>query len=123
MASQIARSHHYWVVDGRLETFSAPFRYVWPSELDLMARLARHAAAGALERLAPRPLHQRQHQPRVGLGEASELDVEVEPPLVRVRAMRRTAHWWSASAGDTSSRVQARFLRKNDAARATAGSW
>ena len=24
----------------RLETFSAPFRYVWPSELDLMARLA-----------------------------------------------------------------------------------
>ena len=33
-------SHHYWVVDGRLETFSAPFRYVWPSELDLMARIA-----------------------------------------------------------------------------------
>ena len=31
---------HYWVVDGELETFSAPFRYVWPAELDLMARLA-----------------------------------------------------------------------------------
>lgn len=29
-----------WVVDGQLETLSAPFRYVWPSELDLMARLA-----------------------------------------------------------------------------------
>jgi Methyltransferase domain len=40
VARQIAISHHYWVVDGRLETFSAPFRYVWPSELDLMARLA-----------------------------------------------------------------------------------
>jgi SAM-dependent methyltransferase len=40
VASQIAYSHHYWVVDGRLETFSAPFRYVWPSELDLMARIA-----------------------------------------------------------------------------------
>lgn len=40
VASQIAYSHHYWAVDGRLETFSAPFRYVWPSELDLMARLA-----------------------------------------------------------------------------------
>jgi len=40
LATQIAFSHHYWVVDGRLETFSAPFRYVWPSELDLMARLA-----------------------------------------------------------------------------------
>ena len=40
LAAQISVSHHYWVVDGRLETFSAPFRYVWPSELDLMARLA-----------------------------------------------------------------------------------
>jgi len=40
VARQIAFSHHYWVVDGKLETFSAPFRYVWPSELDLMARLA-----------------------------------------------------------------------------------
>jgi SAM-dependent methyltransferase len=40
IAAQILYSHHYWVVDGRLETFSAPFRYVWPSELDLMARLA-----------------------------------------------------------------------------------
>jgi hypothetical protein len=28
------------MVDGQLETFSAPFRYVWPAELDLMARLA-----------------------------------------------------------------------------------
>jgi trans-aconitate methyltransferase len=40
VATQIAFSHHYWVVDGQLETFSAPHRYVWPSELDLMARLA-----------------------------------------------------------------------------------
>jgi SAM-dependent methyltransferase len=40
VATQIAYSHHYWMVDGQLETFSAPFRYVWPSELELMARLA-----------------------------------------------------------------------------------
>jgi SAM-dependent methyltransferase len=40
VATQIAYSHHYWVLDGKLEFFSAPFRYVWPSELDLMARLA-----------------------------------------------------------------------------------
>jgi SAM-dependent methyltransferase len=33
-------SHHYLVIDGRLELSSVPFRYVWPSELDLMARLA-----------------------------------------------------------------------------------
>jgi hypothetical protein len=40
VATQTLFSHHYWVVDGRLEVFSAPYRYVWPSELDLMARLA-----------------------------------------------------------------------------------
>jgi SAM-dependent methyltransferase len=40
VAKQLAFSHHYWVVDGHLDTLSAPFRYVWPSELDLMARLA-----------------------------------------------------------------------------------
>jgi SAM-dependent methyltransferase len=40
VASQGLISHHYSVVNGKLEVFSAPFRYVWPSELDLMARLA-----------------------------------------------------------------------------------
>jgi SAM-dependent methyltransferase len=40
LATQICVSHHYWAVDGQLEVFSAPYRYVWPSELDLMARLA-----------------------------------------------------------------------------------
>ena len=33
-------SHHYWVEDGKVVVNSPPFRYVWPSELDLMARLA-----------------------------------------------------------------------------------
>lgn len=37
---QILYSHHYWPDEGSLRTFSAPYRYVWPSELDLMARLA-----------------------------------------------------------------------------------
>src|SRR6266545_2923511 len=40
VASQGLISHHYTVVDGDLEVYSPPFRYVWPSELDLMARLA-----------------------------------------------------------------------------------
>ena len=40
VASQGLISHHYAVVDGNLELQSHPFRYVWPSELDLMARLA-----------------------------------------------------------------------------------
>jgi hypothetical protein len=33
-------SHHFWERDGRWENLSMPFRYVWPAELDLMARLA-----------------------------------------------------------------------------------
>ena len=40
VATQTSWSHHYWFVDGETRTFSAPFRNVWPSELDLMARLA-----------------------------------------------------------------------------------
>ncbi|MCU1458021.1 MAG: methyltransferase [Actinomycetia bacterium] len=40
VATQIAISHHYWLIDGELEVFSSPHRYVWPSELDLMARIA-----------------------------------------------------------------------------------
>ena len=40
VATQSSWSHHYWFVDGETTSFSAPFRYAWPSELDLMARLA-----------------------------------------------------------------------------------
>jgi SAM-dependent methyltransferase len=41
VASQRLVSHHYRAVDGVFEKSSIPFRYVWPAELDLMARLAR----------------------------------------------------------------------------------
>lgn len=37
---QIASSHHWWSVDGTFLHHSAPYRYIWPSELDLMAALA-----------------------------------------------------------------------------------
>jgi SAM-dependent methyltransferase len=40
VANQGLISHHLSPVDGRWEIFSVPFRSVWPSELDLMARLA-----------------------------------------------------------------------------------
>jgi SAM-dependent methyltransferase len=40
VAGQGLVSHHFDLVDGRIERFSMPFRYVWPAELDLMARLA-----------------------------------------------------------------------------------
>jgi SAM-dependent methyltransferase len=40
VVAQILYSHHYHVRDGGLEVFSAPYRFVWPAELDLMARIA-----------------------------------------------------------------------------------
>jgi SAM-dependent methyltransferase len=40
VARQGLISHHYSLVDGEWEVASTPFRYVWPAELDLMARLA-----------------------------------------------------------------------------------
>jgi hypothetical protein len=40
VASQRLVSHHYSFRDGRVSLNSLPLRYVWPSELDLMARLA-----------------------------------------------------------------------------------
>ncbi len=40
VATQRLVSHHVQLLDGRAERVSVPFRYVWPAELDLMARLA-----------------------------------------------------------------------------------
>ena len=40
VAGQLGVSRHYWFGGGRAETFSVPYRYVWPAELDLMARIA-----------------------------------------------------------------------------------
>ena len=40
VANQGLVSHHFSLVDGTIERVSMPFRYVWPSELDLMAALA-----------------------------------------------------------------------------------
>ena len=40
VATQNFTSHHVRMRGQRLERLSIPFRYVWPAELDLMARLA-----------------------------------------------------------------------------------
>ena len=45
-----------------------PFRYVWPSELDLMARNRRDAAPASLGRLRPKPVHLDERTPRLGVG-------------------------------------------------------
>lgn len=40
VVTQTSTSHHYRVADGELAVWSSSHRYVWPSELDLMARHA-----------------------------------------------------------------------------------
>jgi SAM-dependent methyltransferase len=40
VVTQRFSSQHFYLVDGRLEAFPVEFRYAWPAELDLMARLA-----------------------------------------------------------------------------------
>jgi SAM-dependent methyltransferase len=40
VATQGLTSHHFELLDGTLQRRSIPFRYAWPSELDLMAQLA-----------------------------------------------------------------------------------
>jgi SAM-dependent methyltransferase len=40
VAAQQGVSHHYMIAGDRFERFSTPYRFVWPSELDLMARIA-----------------------------------------------------------------------------------
>ena len=40
VVTQQGVSHHYWVAGGKGVVHSFPYRFVWPSELDLMARIA-----------------------------------------------------------------------------------
>jgi SAM-dependent methyltransferase len=40
VVTQRFSSQHFYIVDGKVEAFPVEFRYAWPAELDLMARLA-----------------------------------------------------------------------------------
>lgn len=39
-ATQLGVSHHYFIEGDRVTLFDTPWRYAWPSELDLMAQIA-----------------------------------------------------------------------------------
>lgn len=40
VATQTYTSNHIWITDGTATALTIPFRYAWPAEMDLMARLA-----------------------------------------------------------------------------------
>ena len=69
VVGQIAWSHHWMEVDGRLVRHSAPYRYVWPSELDLMAQLAGLRLRDRWEGWDRAPVHLRQREPGRGVRE------------------------------------------------------
>ena len=72
-AAQQYPGHYVEFTDGTGGYRTIPFRYVWPSELDLMAQLAGLRLREPLERVEPRALHDRQPLARLGLGEACRL--------------------------------------------------
>ena len=76
VASQSLVSHHYRISDGKLDSFSIPFRYVWPSEARPHGQAGGDEIARALGWLAATAVHQREHQAHLGLGEAG-VDEEV----------------------------------------------
>ncbi len=40
ITTQTYASHHIWMKDGETQRVSVPFRYAWPAEMDLMAKMA-----------------------------------------------------------------------------------
>ena len=71
VSTQRCTSHHYWHdADGSTRYSSGSFRYLWPSECDLMAQLAGLGLEARYAGLAPQPVHLRQREPRVGLAQA-----------------------------------------------------
>jgi len=100
LARQGLVSHHYRAVDGAFEKSSIPFRYLWPSELDLMARLgglgcgsagaaggaSRSRATAASTSRSERSRGHRRWQSCAGLGanpvpRRHVLEVEATPPM------------------------------------------
>jgi SAM-dependent methyltransferase len=58
VATQQGVSHHYFIDGSHVTRFDSPYRYVWPSELDLMAQLAGFDAGRTVGRLGSLALHQ-----------------------------------------------------------------
>src|SRR5947209_12771316 len=67
LVGQIASSHHWVEVDGRLVRHSAPYRYIWPYRPHGETR--RLPPAGALGELGSQPVHLREREPGRGVRE------------------------------------------------------
>ena len=70
VANQAMTSHHFEIVDGKVERLSVPFRYAWPAEYDLMAELAGMRLRERWGGWKREPFTSESRTARVGLGEA-----------------------------------------------------
>ena len=93
IAAQGLVSHHYSVVDGSFTVNSVPFRYVWPAELDLMARIAGLTLRERWSGWLREPFTSESTHARLGLGEArlaeSRRAVVADRPVRVVRDLPR----------------------------------
>lgn len=64
LVGQIAWSHHWMEVQGRVVRHAAPYRFVWPAELDLMAPPRRPPPPQPLVRLGSLTVHIRSDSSR-----------------------------------------------------------
>jgi SAM-dependent methyltransferase len=74
LVGQQVVSHHFVASGSHLGEFRTPFRFVWPSELDLMARLAGMTPARPMVVLGSLAIHERKLVTRFCLGEAGGPD-------------------------------------------------
>ena len=66
-------SHHVTSRNGQVSRQSTPFRYVWPSELDLMARLAGMTLQVAMVRLETIAVYRGQRVAYIGVAKGAKL--------------------------------------------------
>ena len=104
LAAQLAASHHVVTGDAEVREFVSPFRYVWPSELDLMARIAGMKLRSRWADWDSVPVHRRESVARIDL---EEVEVITQP-----RRDSRVSGRTSRSGGPL--RRRARRIRNTD---------
>ena len=105
VVTQSLVSHHYRPGAVGADHLAVPGRYVWPAELDLMARLAGMSLRERWADWEPRAVHQRERIARVGVAEGLIANVAAAAPGVArhggprsSRPARRSrwvfSQWW-----------------------------
>ena len=86
VATQAAVSHHIRDNEGRFERFSLPYRYVWPSELDLMGPPCGDVTGRAVGGLGPVTVHGQQREAHLRVAQRRMTsEIQRHTDVVRLR--------------------------------------